>query len=154
MSRQLQSQQLRRATPADQAAIEALVQSAYAKWVPVIGREPMPMLTDYAVAIRDHRIDLLIDGETLRALIETALEPDHLFIVNIAVAPDAQGQGLGTRLLQHAEALAAEAGKTELRLCTNSLMAPNIALYRQRGYEVSHEERLPDRAVIHMTKTI
>jgi ribosomal protein S18 acetylase RimI-like enzyme len=153
MSRQLQSQQLRRATPADQAAIEALVQSAYAKWVRVIGREPMPMLADYAVAIRDHRIDL-IDGETLRALIETALEPDHLFIVNIAVAPDAQGQGLGTRLLQHVEALAAEAGKTELRLCTNSLMAPNIALYRQRGYEVSHKERLPDRSVIHMTKTI
>ena len=49
---------------ADASAIRALTREAYAKWVPVIGREPKPMMADYAEAVQKHRIDLLyLDGE-------------------------------------------------------------------------------------------
>ena len=34
---------LRRATPRDAEAVRALTRAAYAKWVPLIGREPRPM---------------------------------------------------------------------------------------------------------------
>jgi len=37
---------------ADASAIRALTREAYAKWVPVIGREPKPMMADYAKAVQ------------------------------------------------------------------------------------------------------
>ena len=52
---------------ADAAAIRDLTRAAYAKWIPVIGREPMPMIADYDEAVRRHRFDLLeAGGETRR----------------------------------------------------------------------------------------
>src|SRR6185369_10537821 len=99
---------IRRAGPADAAAIAALSREAYAKWVPVIGRAPKPMAADYDVAVREHLIDLPeVDGE-LVALVECIQERDHLLIENLAVAPAHQGQGHGHRLIAHVEALARE----------------------------------------------
>ena len=55
--------ELRQALGTDASAIRELTREAYAKWVPVIGREPKPMMADYAEAVRKHRIDLLyVDG--------------------------------------------------------------------------------------------
>jgi hypothetical protein len=51
--------QIRRAGPADAADIRELVRSAYAKWIPVIGREPVPMAADYDQAVRENMVDLL-----------------------------------------------------------------------------------------------
>ena len=150
-----QSLPLRRAEPADASAIDALTQAAYAKWVPILGRKPLPMTADYDVAVREHRIDLMEEASGLVALIEMALEPDHLLIVNLAVSPDAQGQGLGSMLLQHAEHIARELGRPELRLYTNRLMAPNIALYARRGYAVDREEPYAEGGVtVHMSKRL
>ena len=41
---------LRRATPSDAAAVRDLTWAAYAKWVVVLGREPLPMTADYEEA--------------------------------------------------------------------------------------------------------
>src|SRR4051794_10754155 len=71
----------------DAAAIRDLTREAYAKWVPVIGREPKPMTADYDEAVRKHRFDLLHVGGRLAALIETIREADHLLIENVAVSP-------------------------------------------------------------------
>lgn len=38
---------IRPATPHDSPTVTALVDTAYAKWVAVIGRKPAPMLADY-----------------------------------------------------------------------------------------------------------
>lgn len=85
---------LRRATLDDADRVREIVRAAYAKWVPVIGREPMPMRVDYAEAIGAHRIDLvLLQGEPA-GLIETRAEVDHLWIENVAVRPEDQGRGL------------------------------------------------------------
>ena len=83
----------RRAGPADAAAIRDLTRRAYARWVPVIGREPLPMRADYEKAAAEHRFDLLEEGGALVALLETIAHPDHLLIENVAVAPDRQGRG-------------------------------------------------------------
>jgi len=144
---------IRRAGPADAAAIDALTQAAYAKWVSVLGRKPLPMTADYARAVIEHRIDLIELEGRLAALAELSIEPDHLLIVNLAVAPDRQGQGLGAALLQHADDVAGELGLPEVRLYTNSLMATNIALYRRHGYEIDRvEQRSPQWAVVFMSK--
>ena len=146
---------MRRATPADEALVRGFTRAAYAKWVPVIGREPRPMTADYALALREHRIDLVEPEGVLQALIEMRAEPDHLLIVNIAVAPAQQGQGLGRALLAHAEAVARQAGLAEMRLYTNSRFASNIALYARCGFEHYAEEVLPPLGiVIHMRKRL
>ena len=146
---------IRRAAPADAPAIDALTQAAYAKWVPVIGRKPLPMLADYGEAVRAHRIDVIDAPDGLAALVELEPFPDHLLIVNLAVRPDRHGQGLGSRLLEHAEDVARSLGLPELRLYTNSLMAKNIALYGRRGYVVDRrEERGPGWTTVHMSKRL
>ena len=145
---------LRQAGPADAPAVRALTREAYAKWVAVTGREPLPMRVDYDEAVLKHRFDLLYEGDTLAALIETAVEPDHLLIVNVAVAPAFQGRGLGRRLMAHAEKIAIEAGFAEVRLYTNSLMAENIALYKKLGYRIDREQPFGTSVQVHMSKAV
>ncbi len=131
---------IRRAGPADADAVRTLTREAYAQWIPVIGREPLPMKADYDKAVREHEIDLLHDGEALVALIEFIPAADHLYIENIAVSPRHQGKGLGHRLLRHAEAMAKQAGLAELRLLTNQKFASNVRLYRSVGYRIDRTE--------------
>jgi ribosomal protein S18 acetylase RimI-like enzyme len=145
---------LRRAGPADASAVRDLTRAAYAKWVPLIGREPKPMGADYALAVERHRIDLLYDDGVLAALIETIPAPDHLLIENLAVLPVFQGRGHGRTLVAHAEALAAAAGCALVRLYTNGKFAGNIALYSKLGYRVDREEVLPVGTVTHMSKKL
>jgi ribosomal protein S18 acetylase RimI-like enzyme len=143
---------LRLATAADAQAIGDLTREAYAKWVPLIGREPLPMTVDYAEAVTAHRFDLLETAGELAALIETAPEGDELLIVNVAVRPAFQGRGYGVRLLKLAEALAAEAGLKGTRLYTNRRFEANIALYASLGYRVEREETRPNGVTVHMVK--
>lgn len=146
---------IRRGTPADVHAITDLTMRAYSKWLALIDYKPLPMLADYAVAIRDHRFDLLkVDGE-LAALIETELRGDDLLIVNVAVSPEAPKRGQGRHLMALAKQIAAEAGRVTLRLHTDERFEENIRLYASLGYA---REQLVTRAngarVVHMVKRI
>ncbi|HEV2531494.1 GNAT family N-acetyltransferase [Phenylobacterium sp.] len=145
---------IRQAGLGDAAAIAALTRAAYAKWVPLIGREPLPMTVDYAEAVRRHRFDLLEAEGSLAALIETTPQDAALLIVNVAVRPDAQGRGFGVRLLKLAEALAVEAGLPAMRLYTNALFAENLRLYASLGYGVEREEALNGGTAVHMVKPL
>jgi len=144
---------LRQAVAADAAAVKALTRAAYAKWVPLIGREPKPMGTDYEAAIRNHRIDLASWEGRLAGLIETIRHADHLLIENVAVDPAFQGRGIGRALMAHAEQLARAQGLNEIRLYTNGKFEANIALYLRLGYRIDREEVLPLLGIaVHMSK--
>lgn len=131
---------LRRAGPSDAAAVRDLTHAAYAKWIPILGREPLPMTADYDAAVRDHMVDMLqLDG-TLAALIEMRPASDHLLIVNVAVSPAYQGRGYGRALLAHAEELALSLGLRELRLYTSVHLADNVKFYERTGYKVDRKE--------------
>jgi N-acetylglutamate synthase-like GNAT family acetyltransferase len=144
----------RPARPDDAAAIRALVRAAYAKWVPVLGREPRPMQADYEAAVREHAFDIAERDGQMVALIETMLHTDHCWIENIAVAPAVQGQGLGTLLLERTEAKARAANREELRLLTNGRMDINIALYRRLGFTLDKKEPFGDGTVVYMSKRL
>jgi ribosomal protein S18 acetylase RimI-like enzyme len=151
----MQALPLRRATAADAANVRALTRSAYAKWVPLIGREPIPMTADYDRAVVDHIIDLWEERGELLALIEILRASDHLSIENIAVRPDQQGKGLGSELLDHAERLAVSFGLDEIRLYTNAAFTSNLAFYSRRGYqEYQRGSLLPGSVTIFMRKRI
>jgi ribosomal protein S18 acetylase RimI-like enzyme len=146
---------IRRAGPADAAAVRALTRAAYAKWVPLIGREPKPMGADYERAVVEHRVDLLERDGALVGLIETIAEPAHLLIENVAVAPGFHGRGIGKALMAHAEEVAAELGLRALRLYTNQRFAENIRLYLSLGYRIDREEPVAGAGVAtHMSKRL
>ena len=143
---------IRMAEPHEAGTIAAIVMAAYAKWVPVIGREPMPMRVDYEKAVREHRFDLAVVGETILGLLATVPHPDHLWIDNVAVAPAAQGRGIGRMLLASTEQRAIAAGHPELRLVTNGAFESNIALYTRLGFTVDRVEDFRNGKAVYMRK--
>jgi GNAT superfamily N-acetyltransferase len=147
-------EEMRQAVAGDAAAIRALTRAAYAKWVPVIGREPLPMVADYEAAAAKHRFDLLYVDGVLAALIETIAKEDHLLIENVAVDPAFQKRGLGRKLMAHAEMVAAQAGYGMLRLYTNKSFAENVTLYQRLGYAVDREEEFRGGFTVYMSKRI
>ena len=112
------------------------------------------MQADYERAVVEHTIDLLIVNDALAGLIETILRPDHLWIENVAVAPEWQGKGFGSLLLDYAERRALQSGRTQIRLLTNQALAANLELYAKRGYSVERTEPFRGGAAVHMSKRI
>lgn len=145
---------IRRAEASDADRVRALTRSSYAKWVPVIGREPLPMAADYGRAVREHIIDLLFVGTELAGLVETVNEGDHLLVENVAVAPAFQRLGYGSLLVKHAEQVARSLRLPELRLYTNAQFAGNVDFYRRHGYAVDREEPFKGGITVYMSRRI
>ena len=94
---------IRTALPHEAGALADLARAAYAKWVPVLGREPRPMTADYVAAVSAFRFDVIeMDGRIVASL-QTQPREAHFWVESVAVAPELQGQGVGQRLLAHAE---------------------------------------------------
>ena len=129
------SSNIRRAGPADAAAVAACVRAAYRHYVPRIGKQPGPMLVDYADAVARHQVWLIPHGKDCAAALVLVPETDYLQLDNIAVDPRHQGRGLGRALLALAETEAARQGYAELRLYTHARMTENIAMYARLGWQ-------------------
>ena len=149
-----QNIRFRIATSGEADVVRVIVRAAYAKWVPIIGREPMPMKVDYGLAMQKHRFDLLCIDGSVEGVIETDLRKDHLWIENVAVRPASQGKGLGRRLLAHAEQLAKDQGVATLRLLTNAEFVDNVTLYEKLGYRVDQCEPFMGGITLYMSKTL
>jgi len=145
---------IRRAVATDAAAVRDLTRRAYAKWIPLIGREATPATENYDRIVRRDPVDLLLADGELVALVWVVPHPDHLLIENLAVAPAHQGQGLGRRMLAHAEALAAHQGLPEVRLYTNRKFASNVEFYLRHGYGIDREEAFWGGVKVHMSKRV
>ncbi|WP_395639914.1 GNAT family N-acetyltransferase [Pseudolysinimonas sp.] len=124
---------IRPARQDDLAAIERIVHDAYRGYIPRMGTKPGPMLADYASVLATRLVDVVDDGEILGVVVLDR-EADGMLLENVAVAPAAQGRGLGRMLIRHAEARAREAGCPTIRLYTHVTMVENLALYERVGY--------------------
>jgi N-acetylglutamate synthase-like GNAT family acetyltransferase len=145
---------LRRASDDDADAVRDLVADAYETYIPLIGRTPMPMLTDHAEAIRTHDVWVLDLAGQVVGVIELIARVDHLWIDNVAIGPLWQGRGLGRRLLGHAESEAGRLGLGELRLLTNERYLDNIAMYRRHGYIETHRVPHLGTDLVHFSKRL
>lgn len=126
---------IRRAADADRPAVERLVAEAFTPYIERIGRPPGPMTADYGRALADSRVWVIDGDDGLDAVLVLEEHADHLLIEVIAVDPAAQGRGVGTVLLDRAEADARELGLPEVRLYTNAAMTENLLYYPRRGFE-------------------
>ena len=88
--------EIRRARLRDAPAMTSISQEAYAPFVPLIGRPPAPMVADHALHIANDTVFLACDiaGAVLGYAILIEAD-DGFWLDNIAVAPSAQGQGVG-----------------------------------------------------------
>jgi GNAT superfamily N-acetyltransferase len=151
----MRNHSFRRATSADVSTVREITRAAYAKWVPVIGREPKPMTANYEQAVADHIIDLCEEAGRPVALIELIPKPSHLLIENVAVLPERHGSGIGGLLLGRAEEIARSLGRNELRLYTNARFSTNVSFYARRGFEEFLREPHPTGGeVVHMRKSV
>ena len=116
------------------------------------------MRTDYSQALLEHDFDVIVEqdriGGPIVGLIETMQRDDHLWIENVAVAPTAQGRGIGRRLLAFAEQKATGAGCFEIRLLTNGAFQANVQLYQRLGYALDREEDFMNGTTIYMSKKL
>ncbi|KAA1418836.1 MarR family transcriptional regulator [Nocardioides humilatus] len=75
------------------------------------------------------------DGEPVAyGGIRPAADPTTIEIKRMWVHSDWRGAGLGSRMLRHLEALAAERGATRIVLDTNEVLEEAIAMYDRAGY--------------------
>jgi ribosomal protein S18 acetylase RimI-like enzyme len=145
---------LRRATFDDLPAVVALQQAAYAKNRPLLGVEPLPLLADYAEIFRGYEVWLAERDRALDGVLILEPRVDDLLIWSVAVAPAAQGRGVGNTMLVFAEARARELGRTCIRLYTGQPLTANIAWYGRQGYVHERTEDLGDRRIVHLIKQL
>ncbi|MDJ0388926.1 GNAT family N-acetyltransferase [Roseomonas sp. E05] len=129
-------------------ALAALVERAYAHYVPAIGRRPAPMDDDYAARIAAGEAWVLEEDGGIAGLLVLEARPDHLWLDNIAVDPGRQHAGAGRRLMRFAAGEALRRGLPGLRLLTNEMMTRNLDFYRRLGFtEIERREEKGFRRV-------
>lgn len=126
---------LRPAQLPDSAAIASCVCEAYVHYIERIGKQPGPMLEDYAVVIHESLVHVAIDdsGRVVGAIVMQET-PEGFYVDNVAVRPSVKGRGIGRILLQFAEGEALRRGNRSIYLATHELMVENRALYEKVGY--------------------
>src|SRR5262245_278602 len=104
---------IRKATAEDAARIGAIARAAYAKYVPRIGREPAPMVADFAAEVAAGHVVVIGTAGAVDGYMIAWPESDAYFIDNIAIDPARQGQG-------------------------NAAMTENLSMYADMGFVETH----------------
>lgn len=126
--------ELRAAKSDDLTFVRQCAVAAYAPYIDRIGRKPAPMVADFAGSLTKGHLEILEYREVPVGFLVSYPQPNHLFIENVAIHPDHQGQGLAGLLFQHLERRALTLSLAALELYTNEKMRENIGLYTHLGF--------------------
>lgn len=144
---------IRPALLSDLHAIQNCAHAAYDVYVEAIGRKPAPMVADFEGLV-DQNAVWVHANQNVHGFIVLHANQDSLHLENIAVHPNAQGQGIGHALMDFAESHAAGLGLTKITLYTNAKMTAPLALYPKLGY-VQTDRRIEDGFDrVYFTKTL
>lgn len=91
-------------------------------------------LDEVAYELRDNLGCVALIGERIVGAVRAVGSDGLLLVGRIAVAPDQQGEGIGSALLMAVEKRGAESGCRIAEIFTGSLSLANIALYEELGY--------------------
>jgi ribosomal protein S18 acetylase RimI-like enzyme len=129
---------IRRATEDDVARIVEIARAAYIKYVPRMGREPPPMLADFAAEVAAGRVVVIEIARAVGGYLISWPKMEAYFIDNIAVDPARQGLGLGRQLMEYAVREAKRHNSSAIQLYTNATMTENLAMYAHMGFVETH----------------
>jgi GNAT superfamily N-acetyltransferase len=137
---------IRPITVDDAGEVLTLQRAAFVQEALIYDAVDMPPLTqtlDEVVAELEENLGCVaLDGERIVGCVRARIDGDLLLVGRIAIAPDQQGSGLGTDLLDAVETRGREAGARVAELFTGSLSEANLRLYEREGYRES--ERVPE----------
>ena len=122
----------------DLPEIKSCARSAYGIYVERIGREPAPMIADFENAIKKQIIFVARFADAPSDFLGFVVfyqRGDHLHLENVAIMPNAQGIGIGRRLISFVEQAAREENCKAVELYTNEKMVENLSLYPRLGYK-------------------
>ncbi len=145
---------IQRAGAGDVDAIGACVNDAYRHYIKRMGKVPGPMLDDYASRVKNDHTYVIKSHDRVIALLVLIEDEKGMLLDNIAVHSDAQGQGIGKRLMAFAEDLAMRSGYTRITLYTHVTMTESFELYKHLGYVVSEKKTVDGYRRIYMEKTL
>ncbi|KPW83141.1 Acetyltransferase (GNAT) domain-containing protein [Pseudomonas congelans] len=135
---------IRIAEASDESDIKNCAEQAYARYVPVIGRKPAPMIADFITQIATGVVYVATDDQTRFQGFIVFYDKDGYFLLeNVAVLPSAAGRGVGKALISFCENAARQRGMNAVHLYTNAKMADNLSIYPKLGY-VKVAERTED----------
>ena len=125
---------IRKAVNTDLAQIESCAKAAYSLYIERIGKEPAPMVADFADSIENENLYVMADAEQICGFVVFYPRDDHYHLENVAVNTDFQRRGFGSRLIEFVEQAAVAAGYRRIELFTNVKMTENLGLYPRLGY--------------------
>lgn len=128
--------QIRVATPADLDAVIACAEQAFADTIQIESVGGACANDDLLEQIHGRYLHVIFSkaGGQIVGYIVLLPIADYLFVDSIAVLPEFQGDGLGTRMLVFAEQEAFRLGLQSVRLFTKLKAADSFAFYQYRGY--------------------
>ena len=123
----------------DAGEVLTLQRAAFVQEALIYDTVRMPPLTQSLEELRAELAENLgqvaLMGSRLVGAVRARRESELLLIGRLAIAPDQQGLGIGSRLLSAVEERGRGAGCTEAALFTGSLSEANLRLYLRLGYE-------------------
>ncbi|KQZ83509.1 GCN5 family acetyltransferase [Microbacterium sp. Root166] len=124
--------------PEDAGETLTLQRAAFVQEALIYDTVQMPPLTQTLEELRAELVEnlgcVVRKGPRMIGAARARRDGDLLLIGRLAIAPDAQGQGVGTRLLAAVEERGRAAGCREAELFTGSLSEANLRLYEREGY--------------------
>lgn len=137
------SPRIRPITPDDAGEVLTVQRAAFASEALIYGDPDMPPLTQTLEELRAELVENLgcvaVADHRIVGAVRARRDGGLLLIGRLAIAPDQQGEGLGTLLLGAVEERGREAGASEAELFTGGLSEANQRLYEREGYHRSEE---------------
>jgi GNAT superfamily N-acetyltransferase len=134
-----------------------LQRAAYVKEAAAHDDFCLPPLTQTLTEVQAELADAAVltlgirDGARLIASVRLRRSGEVMGLNRLVVAPDRQGQGLGSRLLRAAESVAR--GCSEIRLFTGEYSTDNIRLYERFGYRETGRSPAGRYDLVHFAKS-
>ncbi|UWU16059.1 GNAT family N-acetyltransferase [Rhizobium sullae] len=146
---------LRLGSTADIEIVKSLTGEAYARYLALLGAEPIPVTDDDAPRIARGEIWLFEINGVCAGLAVLERHKNHAMLISIAVSPAHQGRRHGSTILRWVEAKAQEWQLPELRLHTNARTMRNIAIYKGFGFQGRRPSPYrPGSTIVDMTKAM
>lgn len=153
--------EIRLARPGDEETVARLLLDAFEPFREQYTPGGFADTTAGADVIRDRlasgRIWLAFEGNAAVGTVSALPEHDRIYIRSMAVAPHAQGRGVGQALLDTLEQYARGQGCQKLYLYTTFVLPGARPLYEKNGFVVKREtapEEWHDMAGVEMEKII
>ena len=146
--------EIKHADVSDTEALLELQRIAYKSEAELHDDFSIPPLTqtleEFKASFANRTVLKVVSGDQILASGQVELKGDTSFICRMAVWPESQGQGVGSKLMSALENVYPETKRIEL--FTGEKSEANLAMYKRRGYKEFNRAKLGKTTVIFLEK--